>query len=133
MYSYAVNVQLVGPYSTPASTGGAGLSTGNIDTGYLRGQLVGVYIKYNDAPPAGTTDVTIKTKGTDPRAPSYNLLVITNAATDGWFYPQVQVHTTAGAAIANNYTPQVVDDIINIAIAQANDGDSVTVWFLVAA
>lgn len=123
---------LAGPYSTAASTGGAGASTANIDTPVpLRGRVTGIYIKYNDTPPAGTTDVTIKTKGTSPRPPTYNLLVVSNSATDGWFWPQVQICTTAGAAIAGEYTPILVDDYLNIAIAQANDGDSVTVWLLI--
>jgi hypothetical protein len=90
----------------------------------------GIYVKYNHSPPAGTTDVTVKTVGTSPAPPTYNLLVLTNAATDGWFYPRVQVHDTAGSAIAAEYTPLLIHDLVNVTIAQANDADNVDVWFL---
>lgn len=127
-----MSTQLIGPISTPAASGGAGVAGANIDTPIpVRGRVTGIYIQYNDAPPPATTDVTIKTKGTSPEPPSYDLLKVSNAATDGWFWPQVQICDTAGAAIAGEYTPQLVHGIINIAIAQANNGDSVTVWLLI--
>lgn len=127
-----MSTQLIGPISTPASTGGAGTLAANVDTPVaVRGRVSGIYIQYNDAPPAATTDVTIKTKGASPEPPTYDVLKVSNAATDGWFWPQVQICDTAGAAIAGEYTPVIVHDYLNIAIAQANDGDSVTVWLLV--
>lgn len=122
---------LIGPLSSGVAAGSAGSATNNADTSTrVVGKVVGIYVDYLDSPPA-TTDVTIKTKGTSPAAPTYNLLVLTNANTDGWFYPQVQIHDTAGSAIAGEYTPQLVHDYLNIAIAQANAGDSVNVWLLV--
>lgn len=126
-------MSLAGPFNSGAGTGGAGVATANADSPQrLHGKVVGIYVKYNDSPPAGTTDVVIKSKGTSPAPPTYNLLVLTDAATDGWFYPQVQIHDTAGSAIAAEYTPQLIHDLINVSIAQANDGDSVDVWLLIA-
>ena len=124
---------LVGPISSGAAAGSAGSATANADSDIrIIGRLVGIYVQYLDSPPAGTTDVTIKTVGSSPAPPTYNLLVLTNAATDGWFYPQVQIDDTAGAPIAAEYTPQLVHDYINVAIAQANAADSVNVWLLIA-
>lgn len=124
-------MNLVGPINSGVAAGGAGVATANASTSHIvSGRVMGIYVKYNDTPPA-TTDVTIKTVGTSPAPPTYNFLVLTNAATDGWFYPQVQIHDTAGSAIAAEYTPLLVHDNINVTIAQANSGDSVDVWLLV--
>lgn len=126
-------MRLIGPINSGTSTGGAGASTANTSTATrVVGEVKGIYIKYNDAPPAGTTDVTIKAVGTAPAAPTYNILQVSNAATSGWFYPRVQIHTTAGVAIADAYDGILVYDNINVAIAQANDGDSVDVWILLS-
>ena len=124
-------MKLFGPLNTGVAAGGAGTATANASsTIALTGRVQGVYVKYNDSPPAGTTDVTVKAVGTSPAPPTYNLLVLTNAATDGWFYPRVQVHDTAGSAIAAEYTPLLIHDLVNVTIAQANVGDSADVWIL---
>jgi hypothetical protein len=124
-------MNLYGPLNTGSTTGGAGVSTANASSPVrLVGRVQGIYVKYNGSPPAGTTDVTVKTVGASPAAPSYNLLVLADAATDGWFYPRVQVHTTAGAAIAAEYTPLLVYDYVNVTIAQADDADSADIWIL---
>lgn len=125
-------MRILGPLSSGVAAGSAGSATANQNSSQLvSGEVVGIYVKYNDSPPA-TTDVTIKTVGTSPSPPTYNLLVRTNANTDGWFYPQVAVHDTAGAAIAGEYRSQLVHDYLNIVIAQANANDSVDVWLLLA-
>ena len=124
-------MKLFGPINSGSTTGGAGVSTANASsTVILSGRVQGIYVKHNGSPPAGTTDVTVKTVGTSPYPPTYNLLAIVNAATDGWFYPRVQVHDTAGSAIAAEYTPLVIHDFVNVLIAQANDADSIDVWLL---
>ena len=126
-------MRLYGPLNSGAAAGSAGSATANADSSIrLIGRVVGIYVKYNDSPPAATTDVTIKAIGTSPAPPTYNLLVLTNAATDGWFYPRVQVCDTAGSAIANEYTPLVLHDYINLAIAQANAADNVDIWLLLS-
>jgi hypothetical protein len=121
---------IVGPFNSGVASGSSGSATANADTPIvITGLITGAYVRYNDSPPAGTTDVTIKTKGTN--APSYNILVLTNAATDGLFIPRKQAVDPTGAAItgANEVIP--VDDYLNIAIAQANANDSVDVWLYV--
>ena len=124
---------LAGPFSSGIAAGSAGTATANLDsTNRLNGKVVGIYVLYNDSPPAGTTDVVIKTKGTSPAPPTYNLLSLANAATDGWFYPQIQVHTVAGSLISAEYTSLLVHDLINVSIAGADAADSVTVWLLLS-
>jgi hypothetical protein len=119
---------IYGPITTPAAAGGAGVAAA---TGYstqvVRGFLVGIDIQYNDAPPAATTDVGIKTKGASGILPSRNLLVITNAATDGYFVPQAPGVTAANVA-TGQYAAPYVEDVIQLDIAGANAGDSVTIW-----
>ena len=120
---------LYGPLNSGAAAGADGVATANTDSAIvLRGAVLGLYVRYNDSPPAGTTDITIATKGS--RAPALTLLTIANAATDGWFWPRVQVHTTAGAAITATYDYAAIDDKINVNIAQANASDSIDVWLV---
>lgn len=125
-------MNLIGPINSGAAVGGDGVATAN-DTwpSVISGRVQGIYVKYNGSPPAGTTDVTVATLGTSPYAPTYNLLAVVNAATDGWFYPRVQVHTVAGAAIAAEYTPLLIYDRVKVTIAGANAADSADVWLLV--
>jgi hypothetical protein len=125
------NMRLAGPYNSGAAVGGDGVATANTtNTSVLVGRIQGIYIKYNHSPPAGTTDVTVKTLGTSPYPPTYDIEVVSNAATDGWFYPRVLVHDTAGATIAGEYTPLLIHDLVNVTIAQANAADNVDVWIL---
>jgi hypothetical protein len=124
-------MHVAGPFNSGAAVGDNAVATANADSPQrLTGRVVGIYVKYNDSPPGATTDVVIKTKGTSPAPPTYNLLSLTDGATDGWRYPQQQIHTTAGVAIDAEYTPLLVDDYINVKIDQANAGDNVDVWLM---
>lgn len=123
-----------------STTGGAGASAspaltspygGNVSTRPLSGRLLAAYVKYGGSN-ASTTDVEIKTLGIN--APSQSILVLTNANTDGWFYPRVPVVTNAGAAATYNGTaavlePAVVNDHIAITVAQGND-KTIDVWLI---
>lgn len=127
--------RLMGPLSSGAAVGGAGVATANSSTLFeVEGCLIAVGIKYLDSPPAATTDVVIATVGDN--GPGQTLLSITNAATDGWFYPRVETVSTSGAALlyaadGTAVTDRlVVADRINVKIDQANAGDSVNVWLL---
>lgn len=121
---------LYGPFSTPASTGGAGVSTSTITTPTkVTGKVLSVGVQYNDSPPA-TTDVTVRTQGTTPAPPSVTFLTLTNVTANGYFYPHAQGHDLAGALVAGVYEPVVIDDFVVLTIAQANDGDSITCWLL---
>lgn len=114
--------------ASPAA-GGAGIATATVRTSEIvSGTPLAVHLAYLDAPPAGTTDVTIAEAGNSPAMP---VLTVTNAATDGWFFPMAQADNQAGADITNQGAPIGVDDYLSITIAQANDGDGVTatiVW-----
>lgn len=113
------------------STGGAGASTATATTtSPIHGTILAVYVQYLGSPPAGTTDITLKTTGTASGAPpTMTILAITNAATDGWFRPRVPEHlSTTGAVIADSYDWPVVMDTLTLLIEGANDGDGVKVW-----
>jgi len=129
-------MKLLGPFNSGAAAGSAGSATANsTTTAVVSGRLLGVYVKYNDSPPAGTTDVTISTQGASPAPPALAFLTLTNAATDGWFYPRAQVHTVAGALATSGggaaiIEPVLIHDKVTVTIAQANAADNVDVWLL---
>ena len=125
-------MNVVGPLLTPLSTGGAGVSTSNIDSAVsIHGKLYAVHLEYLGAPPAGTTDVTLATQGTSPLPPAQILLAVVDGATDGWFYPRAQIDDEAGVAVAAAFDHFPLADFVNLLIAQANDGDQVRAWLLV--
>lgn len=126
-------IQWFGPINSGAASGGAGTATANASSAKLRGKIHAVYVKYNDSPPAGTTDVTVATVGTSPYVPAITILTLANAATDTLKYPRVQVHGTDGTALTMDGTRILtdkiaIDDSVKVTIAQANDADSIDVW-----
>lgn len=124
-------IHTVGPLNSGAAVGGAGVATANqTHTIRVSGRLRGIYVKYNHAPPAATCDVTIATVGTNNAPPAQTLLALANAATDGWFYPAPQLHTTAGALIAGEYGQFLVDDLVNVKIDQVDAADNIDVWLV---
>lgn len=132
-----MGLRLIGPINTGVAAGGAGTATNNASTSTtVSGEILGIYLKYNDSPPAGTADVVVKTLGTGSGAPPTNtILTVADAATSGWFYPRHLADSEAGAAL-NTAGDELrvavpVHDVINVAIAQANNGDSVDAWILV--
>lgn len=121
-------MSVYGPITTPDTSGGAGNASATIVTPQaVRGFINGIFIQYNGAPP-NTTDVGIKTKSSVGILPNIPILTLTDKNTDGYFCPRVQSKTPAGAD-TGQYEPFYVEDQIQIDVAQANDGDSVTVWF----
>lgn len=120
--------KLLGPFNSGLAVGNNGVATANEDSDIpVEGEVNGVYVKYNDNPPAGTTDILITTKGTN--APAETVLAIADAATSGWFYPVTPIHLkTTGAAIANEFRRMVISDYLNIKIDQANANDNIDVW-----
>jgi len=120
---------LLGPINTGSTTGGAGVSTANATTSIKHeGLVAAVYVKYNGAPPAATTDVTVVTLGTSPNAPALTLLSITDAATDGWFFPRAVQHLNTDASALTTHTFLPISDNVKVTIAGANDGDSADIW-----
>lgn len=114
--------------ASPAA-GGAGTATATaVSTRPIDGRILAVHLAYLETPPGATTDVTIAEANNSPAMP---ILTISNAATDGWFYPMAQADNQAGADITNMGAPIGVNDYVRVTIAQANDGDGVTatiVW-----
>lgn len=107
------------------AAGGAGVATANaISDDVVEGLIRAVHIAYTDSPPAGTTDITIAEANNSPAMP---ILTVSNAATDGWFYPNAQADNQAGADITNHGQPIAVADHIKATIAQANNGDGCVV------
>lgn len=128
-------MRLIGPFNSGAAAGANGVATANQDSpGPVFGELVAVAVKYNDSPPAATTDVIIKTKGgstANKYPPTQAILTLTDGATDGWFYPTDEVVSQAGAAVTGVQSRLALADFINVKIDQANAGDNVDVWLLV--
>jgi hypothetical protein len=131
-----MGVELFGPLNSGAAVGadGAAISTGT-SSHRIKGEVLEVYVKYNDSPPAGTTDVIVSTQGTAPALPALALLTLTNAATNGYFRPRGPVHSLTGAALTYDSTepvttPVAIDDFITVTIDDANAGDNVDVWLM---
>lgn len=121
---------LYGPINSGTAAGGNGVAT-NFNTSPTRvtGRVLAVAIKYNDSPPAGTTDVTVKTQGTASGAPvTYDIVKISNAATNGIFHLAPAAVNQAGSVITSTYVGVLVDDYVTVLIEGANDGDSADVW-----
>ena len=122
-------MRMVGPINSGAAVGGNGVATANYtSTLPMCGVVYGFYVRYNDSPPAGTTDVTIASAGTNMPAITY--LTITNGATDGLFLVRKPVVDAANAAIASLSIAEAmpIDDYLKVTIAQANAADSADVW-----
>ena len=100
------------------TTGGAGVATGSAASPFpVRGYVMGVFLNFHASAPA-TTDTTLRTKGNS--APSRNLLVVTNSATDAFIATADKPVDNANVAITNAHRGQVVDDYLEIALAQCD-------------
>jgi hypothetical protein len=107
------------------AAGGAGAATATaVSSRPIDGRIMAVHVAYLESPPGATTDVTIQEANNSPAMP---ILTIANAATDAWFYPMAQADNQAGADITGMGAPIAVNDYVRATIAQANDGDGVTV------
>ena len=123
-------MNLFGALNTGAAAGGAGVATANAtSTVRVSGLILAVYVRYNDSPPAGTTDLVLTTAGST--MPAVTILSISNAATSGWFYPVAQQHLASdGSLVSNEYNRLTIDDLAKITITGANNADSIDVWIL---
>lgn len=121
-------------WSTGAAVGGDAVATA---TGYspaIHGEVLAVYVAYQDSPPAGTTDFTLSDES-DPASEA--IISLTNAATNIKIYPRRVLETNDGtdllyaAAGENVYGCYAVHGRLEATIAQADAGDScdVTVWW----
>ena len=112
--------------ATP-STGGAGASGKTSDPRTISGRVIAVGLKYLDSAPA-TSDVTVVMLANTDVAPARTILTVTDAATDGWFYPTAAM---TGGAAGDMQGGIPVDGQVTVAIAQANDGDGVIATLIV--
>lgn len=124
-------IDAIGPLNSGVTAGGAGVSTNNATgTIAITGKLLGFYLRFNDSPPAGTTDTTIQL--VNGVLPTRTVLTITNGATDGFYAVRSGAVTTANAAITDsNVQIPCIRDNVKVTLAQANDGDSIDVWAVV--
>mgnify|MGYP001605581358 CR=1 FL=1 len=100
-----------------STTGSAGVASGSGILSLPLCELLAIYLDYHASAPA-TTDVTVKSVG-DPA--TVTLLTRSNSATDGWFYPTVNVHDNAAAAVTGAQAPPVVHaGALSIDVAQAD-------------
>jgi hypothetical protein len=127
-------MRLLGPLNSGAAvqTGGAGTGTANTSSNVkVEGKVLGIYVEYNHSCPA-STDVVIKSVGTEPAIPSQTLLTLSNANTSGIFLPRVVPQDIAGANLTDltDYVPFALYDYINVLIDGADTADNVDVYFL---
>ena len=127
-------IRPIGPINSGVAAGNAGSAENNNSTDQvLSGKLLAAYVKYNDSPP-GSTDVVIKTLGTESGSPpSTTLLTLTNKNSDGWFYPRVTPDDQLGVDLTalTVLEPLPFTGKINVSIGGANASDSVDVWLLI--
>ncbi len=123
MYTHKITVTV---------SGSAGSATGSGQTRLpVNGKIAAVYVDYTSQP--STADVVIATAGNN--SPAQTILSLTNANTDGWYYPQAQIHKNDGTALTFNGTQIItdkypVDDHVAVTVAQGNAG-SVDVYLIV--
>ena len=130
-----MTTSLVGPLSSGAAVGGAGVATANLTSSIVvRGQVLSVYVAYLLTPPS-TTDVTIATAGVSA-LPAATILSLANANTNIVKYPRVGAHKTDGTNATYDGTnqifePQYVHDKVKVTIAQSNADDYVEVYLVI--
>jgi hypothetical protein len=122
---------VIGPINSGAAVGGNGVATATGTSSIpVDGLLYAIQVVYNDSPPAGTTDVTVKTNGTNP--PSITLLVKADSATDAMYFPRLDTYKASdGSALSTNDALIPIADFVQVIIAQANAADNVDVWLYV--
>ena len=120
-------------FSTGVAVGADGSAT---STGYshvISGEILKVYVNFQDSPPAGTCDFTLSDEG-DPASEA--IVTIANSATDAAFCPRRVTELNDGTDITYDetsevYEPYVVAGRLEATIAQVNAADyaDVTVWY----
>jgi hypothetical protein len=120
---------LVGPITTGLTTGGSGSSSVTAySKSIIKGLVRQIQVAYHGSPPA-TTDVVIKTKGTN--SPSITLLTLTDGNTDVTKAVVVQCVTTAGVTATGAFQPLAIEDYLQIDVSGSNDGAYVDVYLYV--
>lgn len=98
-----------------------------VETSQVHGMIFGVGVKYTVD---DVVTLAITTKGNF--GPAQNILTLTDANTDGWFYPVGALVGVDGAAIADQYNVGIpVSDALQLALSGAVGEDVVEVVFLI--
>jgi hypothetical protein len=102
------------------ATGADGSAAGNADSDVFKGEIVGIEVNHHANAPA-TTDITITSKRT-----GITIWALNNSNSDVYKVPAIGKVTSANAAILDSEVnaiaeaPYVVDQGVNVAIAQGN-------------
>lgn len=98
------------------TAGGAGVATGSATTpSAVRGEILGVLLNFHASAPA-TTDTTLATAG-EGNGPAYNIIVVSNSATDAYLAVRKVAVDVAAAAIAASWAPVCVADKLTLSLA----------------
>jgi hypothetical protein len=117
---------IVGPYSL--TVGAYPDTDASLDTERIDGVIMAVGVRIT-LDGGSSVDLAIATKGVSSL--TVPILTLANATADAWYQPRAAVHGVAdGSAIAGQYAPLTVDDVIDIAVSGGGAGDVVEVWFL---
>jgi hypothetical protein len=99
------------------TTSGGTTGSGSTDRD-LHGYVYAVHLDFAGSISA-TTDVTLS-----QASPSLTLLGLTDYFTDTWYYPVVQQHSSAGAAVSA-YERALAADRVDIAVGQTTSGTQI--------
>jgi len=100
-----------------SATGSAGSASGTTIEAVPLSKLLAIYMDFTSAP--STTDITVSTPSSG-NVPAVTILTLTNVNSDGWYYPQTQIHDNTGSAITGAYMPYTLHGSLSVALAQAD-------------
>jgi len=90
----------------------------------LEGLVVAVGVAYDLGPYSSAVDVSVIEQGDN--LPDQEILALSGASDDGWFYPTLQNSDTDGTAIAAQYGMGIpVAGYLTLSVASAQPGDVV--------
>ena len=103
-------------------------ATGSATTSYpIFGEILKVHLDFHASAPA-TTDTTIITA----TAPQETILIVTNSATDGFFYPRAGAVNSNNGAITDSAVPRAIADKVTVSVAQSDALTgcvAATIWY----
>lgn len=112
---------------TVTTTGTAGVATGTGTSKAIRGKILALALNFHASAPA-TTDVTVRC--TFPF--NYDIVVVTNSATDVYLTPRAKPVDNANVAITNAFDFFIADSSVEVVVAQSDaltGAVVVTIWY----
>ena len=117
-------MEVAGPFTLTVDAYPA--TDASLDTSIVGGRIAGIGVKYDTA---GSVDLAISTKGNI--GPAVDILTVSSANTDGWFYPVPSLVHANDSAITDQYGFAFpVYDNLTLALTGGAGGDSVEIVFL---